>query len=98
MALEIEYLGDKILKYSETDFVATALVDDEVVSEQFSSLDAAKKWLHEVGFEDKENEVVDKSVPYMGSTAFRRALGYVETHNKDLYKELISIEYYEMKG
>ena len=42
--------------------------------------------------------VFDISIPYRDSTAFKRALQYIEKTDSDLYKELIQTEYNEMSG
>ena len=52
--------------------------------------------MEEMIFNEIENKVFETSVPYQTCTAFRRALTYVEHHDKALYEELIKQEYMEM--
>ena len=51
--------------------------------------------MEEMTFEEKESKVLNSSIPYNDSEAFRRALTYIENTNFDFYKELINIEYNE---
>ena len=52
--------------------------------------------MEEIVFEAIEQKVQEHSVPYQTCTAFRRALTYVEHHDRKLYEELIKQEYMEM--
>lgn len=51
--------------------------------------------MEEKTFEEIEAKVVNSSVAYINSKAFRTALGYIERNNEELYKELINMEYNE---
>ena len=54
--------------------------------------------MEEMTFEEKESKVINSSVSYNDSEAFRRALTYIENLNFDFYKELIDLEYNEAFG
>ena len=51
--------------------------------------------MEEITFEEMESKVINHSIAYQNSEAFRRALHYFEEMNLDFYKELIETEYYE---
>lgn len=51
--------------------------------------------MEEMLFEEIEAKVVNSSVAYINSQAFRTALGYIERTNEKLYRELINIEFHE---
>ena len=52
--------------------------------------------MEELTFQEIECKVVDKSVCYLQSKAFRTALGHIERTNEKLYRELIIMEFNEM--
>jgi hypothetical protein len=53
---------------------------------------------NELLLKEMEEAVFDMSIPYRDSTAFRKALQYIEKTDPDLYEELIQTEYNEMSG
>ena len=54
--------------------------------------------MEEMTFHEMESKVVDNSVCYLQSQAFRTALGHIERTNERLYRKLIEIEYNEAFG
>jgi hypothetical protein len=54
--------------------------------------------MEEMLFEAIEQKVLERSVPYQTCTAFRRALTFVEHHDRKLYEELVKQEYIEMSN
>lgn len=49
-----------------------------------------------VSVAEMEDYIFNVSVPYRESSAFRKALSYIEKTNRELYNELIKLEYEEM--
>ena len=53
--------------------------------------------MEEITFEEMESRI-SGTCTYENSTAFRRAMHYIEENNPQLYKELVEIEYEEAFG
>ena len=51
--------------------------------------------MEEMTFEEMESYYIEHSVSYERSRAFRKALSYIEKHDYEKYKEIITIGYNE---